>query len=1135
MKLKLFAIACVITTGLTSYGIDQYKKGWPSNNLSIEEYKSGFIIPPKGYGNVPFYWWNGDSLKMERLLYQLNILSDASTDGLSVSYVHTHPMVDSIENAIGYGSFGRADAGIPGAFSDEWWSIWNKFSAQCGEKGIGLGLDDYVIGWRNNGYYVDDVLNNDTLKNYQGRLNVIQRNVKPNEFIEVVIPENTISITVYPEAIELTNYVQNGVLKWTSTSNNNQTLFIISSSHSPELHPDYGNRLVDAYFDKFYKKLDEDGRKGINYFFQDELHYPLSMNSWCEDMPQQFYQRKGYDIVPLLPAIFAEIGARTAKVRLDYADVLTQLAEERYFKPVFDWHNSHGLIYGCDNNGRGLEPLQYLDYFRAISWFTAPGNDAPARGSSFNQTKVSSSVSHLYNRPRTWLEAFHSMGWDSNGEWLTTQLDHHLIAGGNLLCLHGLYYSTHGGWWEWAPPCFHFRMPYWSLMKEWLHQAERKCFLLSQGHHVCDIAVLYPTEALQVNSNCDLSQMWNMTDSLSACGLDYDFVDFRSLWNASIEDGQLLIGNEHYKIIIIPISSEHHIETINKLNEFRNSGGIVLTGTKDIIPIIKSVILPDFSTSSNSGRVLHRKVGDANLYMVMGVTPGDTMTFRSVGKVEKLDPVSGKIITQSIISNNEETTSVRFNGNPTIGSFYLFTPGTSDIDTCKDIKKDILIDTIVGEWNVSPLPTMNNTWGDFRLPATNEIIGVESREIKSCFIPTTKKQQYEPKVNETSEVYGFSPKFMTAIIELGADINTAVNWNPYSFSWQYGVFDSPGSQGYHGLKGKVDNRFLIFEKKGRNLFKTYVYVDKKSIYKLVVEGLIPNAIYLDGKYMKIYETTLTKGWHELLLVYDIDSDTPKYNLEGMKGDTRDMRQRSAVVLYPGNYQLPDENSPYDNIVATKWYNTPHLEFSTIGGLKGQWVNSIETAPGAKSFRFKVNGKIKQLWINHVKIHDVKPIGNGEYEVEIEKSNPHKGEIVMISQPNIGYDGAAFFLEPIKIKCDSGLMSLGNWSDCGALKFYSGGMSYKKHIKIKNDIKYDKVLFDLGCVDASCEVFVNSKRVGILMNPPYSLDITDWIVTGDNEVEIIVYSSLSNHYQTIPSPYRGIPHSGLFGPVSVIYR
>ena len=95
-------------------------------------------------------------------------------------------------------------------------------------------------------------------------------------------------------------------------------------------------------------------------------------------------------------------------------------------------------------------------------------------------------VSYIHSHPKVDRE-LNAKGYGSFGR----------ADGGNLLCMHGLYYSTHGTWWEWAPPCFHFRMPYWPHMKQWLKRAERMCYLLSQGHHVCDVAILYPTETMQ--------------------------------------------------------------------------------------------------------------------------------------------------------------------------------------------------------------------------------------------------------------------------------------------------------------------------------------------------------------------------------------------------------------------------------------------------------------------------------------------------------------------------------------------------------------------------------------------------------------------------------------------------------------
>ena len=81
-------------------------KGYPEENPDI---RSGFVNPPKGYGNVPFYWWSGDKLDKERLGEQLDILSQSATDGFAVSYIHTDPEVDTLFNKGGYGLYGRTE------------------------------------------------------------------------------------------------------------------------------------------------------------------------------------------------------------------------------------------------------------------------------------------------------------------------------------------------------------------------------------------------------------------------------------------------------------------------------------------------------------------------------------------------------------------------------------------------------------------------------------------------------------------------------------------------------------------------------------------------------------------------------------------------------------------------------------------------------------------------------------------------------------------------------------------------------------------------------------------------------------------------------------------------------------------
>ena len=93
------------------------------------------------------------------------------------------------------------------------------------------------------------------------------------------------------------------------------------------------------------------------------------------------------------------------------------------------------------------------------------------------------------------------------------------------------------------------------------------------------------------------------------------------------------------------------------------------------------------------------------------------------------------------------------------------------------------------------------------------------------------------------------------------------------------------------------------------------------------------------------------------------------------------------------------------------------------------------------------------------------------------------------------------------------------------------MVYRKEITL-DEIHSQRVMLDLGSVVATCEIKVNGQALGVRMSPPYSVDITKHIRPGKNEIEVLVYSTLANHYQTQPTPYRGEPTAGILGPVKI---
>ena len=116
---------------------------------------------------------------------------------------------------------------------------------------------------------------------------------------------------------------------------------------------------------------------------------------------------------------------------------------------------------------------------------------------------------------------------------------------------------------------------------------------------------------------------------------------------------------------------------------------------------------------------------------------------------------------------------------------------------------------------------------------------------------------------------------------------------------------------------------------------------------------------------------------------------------------------------------------------------------------------------------------------------------------------------------------------------SGIMPLGDWSKMGILNNYSGGARYRKRFSLTEQEANGTRELDLGRVTATAEVRINGQKAGVRVAPPWELDVCGLLKAGENKVEVLVYNTLSNHYQTIPTRYKGDPASGLFGPVKLL--
>ncbi|GAA2073958.1 glycosylhydrolase-like jelly roll fold domain-containing protein [Actinomadura alba] len=483
--------------------------------------------PPPEFSPAAIWWWSGEALDPARLRWQL--------ERFVAGGVHNLVILNLAPSGPMFGS----DADDPVFFSERWWELFEGVCADAQELGARLWFYDQL------GFSGADL---------QARL-VQEQPAHAGQ--------------------------------WLDRSGR------IVTRGFDYLSADACAALLDRVHGEFERRVPHLLGGVIAGSFQDELP---ALPTWSARFAEEFQRRRGYDLTPSLPALWS--GDPTGdgpRIRRDYHLTRAELAEEAFFRPLAAWHERHGLLHGCDQQdpARAGDPVDgvrlYADYARTHRWFGAPGSD------HHGDARIHSSLAHLYGRPRTWIEAFHSTGWGGTLEETFDWLLPWLRSGANLYNPHAVYYTTKGGWWEWAPPSTDWRQPYWRHHKVFADAVTRLCAALSLGRHVCDVAVLLPTATAQAGTRLDgvdadaaeaqriyrelvgdMAWFHAVPGALDRALLDADVIDDDSVRRAVVSGGRLRVADEAYSVIILPACTVLEGETAERLAEFVSAGGRVM-------------------------------------------------------------------------------------------------------------------------------------------------------------------------------------------------------------------------------------------------------------------------------------------------------------------------------------------------------------------------------------------------------------------------------------------------------------------------------------------------------------------------------------------------------------------------------
>lgn len=1081
-----------------------------------------FKNPPSGYGIVPLYWWLGDKLTRERLLWQLNQLEGHHISGLQVNYAHSDQ---------GGPYWGLTYESDPPLFSEDWWKLFGWFLQEAKKRGMSVSLSDYTLFAPGQGFFTDWVLKR--RPEMQGRLlHQYVQAVRMGETIRVELPAHPLCAVVVSDGCAYTVDGDYAEGNYTAESPCGGELHIVYAAPKPysydPMHPDAGKEIIEEFFAMFERRFPCECGKGLNFFFSDELEFGIRSNLWNDWFADEFIRRKGYDIRSLLYLVFCEECPEAVSVRLDYYDVIVALEEEHYFRPVYEWHEARGMTYGCDHGSRGYDAVEFGDYMRTQKYNQGPGCDQPNLASDIIKNKVAASIAHLHGRPRVWLEGFYGSGWGTTSAQLTDAIARNFVMGQNLLSLHGLYYSTHGGWWEWAPPCNCFRMPYWRHLSALTGAVERLSYLLTRGESCCDVAILYPVSAMHggIGGQHSVDTAFALGRELYSRGVDFDFIDRESLCNGKAA---------RYRFIVLPDMRAIHADEYRALLDAARQGVQIVSigdlpaySTEDISAITAELaptctfapdakeaachllvhaeraVLPE---TTSEYYVLHRQYNGLDIYMTYGIPKGERCTFRTSGKAAWMNPWDGKAY---LIPDAEQTAEgVSFSMPVESSEFQVFVFGDAETDAVMENAPVAGTLPLSSMWDFELLPTMDNTWGDYELPPTTGLLSCQVKEVHCG--GAAYRVGYGPYFL-SKEVFATEAEYQAALEQ--ARLGQTEDFAPYVFSMRYGVEGLPGRQGYHGLKGQVSDDFLtigVAKLTGtgdtflpyENGFGKVIFTDvvcESDVQATILCGEIkPDVLCINGEPADIHAPVrLHKGVNRVAAGY---RDCGRTHLIFSTGE-----------VHPADYPL-----------AMKWYLNPAVLPFTCPDAPAEQVFTFTAPPGLCGMEIPANGRVTAVFVDG---RPVRLSGDGLYTAALDAPAdfPCKVCITVVG----GHPGGASFEGPIHVHCGKGRIESGDWSQIDGMKYYSGGAAYSQTINLTQEQCTACKALVIGHLSASAEVFVNDQSVGVRVAPPWQWNIGTALHPGVNEIRVEVFGSIGNHYKYIPTRYKSGITAGLLG-------
>ncbi|WP_343306750.1 glycosyl hydrolase [Chitinophaga niabensis] len=582
------------------------------------------------------WWWNGGKINEKELLRELDLLKEQGISGVEINSVAFPKAI----NAIDYQTLNW--------LSPEWLAALKATLKAARERGIAC---DIIVGsgWPFGGEFLPEeeqlqllalgtkkligpqqfiikkeallAETNFLLKRKTGSMELFGLRLSParlNTFspgtdLHAQIKEDEIIVDV-PAG----EHVLYSIVKFKGYA----SVTLGAPGASGPVLDHYNKAAVQRYLDRMSDAITAGiGNMGDHFrsVFVDSLE--LRGSNWCDDMYEQFKQRRGYSLEPYLPFILFKLSKRLThtgsqsleniitlspqaqdevnRVRYDFEITRLELFHERFLQTFLDWCRKNNVRSRVQAYGReyyALESAMLPDIPECETWIRDDiGGDLPENtfrtGRAYRPVnKFVSSAARLTGKRVISCEEITNtdLVFNASLEKIKIAGDQSNLSGVTHSILHGFNYSPpeapFPGWVRYGT-FFSERNTWWPYLKRWIDYKARLSAVFQNSEMQSDVAVMFPHADLWSEVGLQYQQVPqivypayanNLWEAVHQNGSGCDYINETILQKCSFSKGMLHFNTRSYKVLLMPEMQSIATGTPELLKKFAAAGGKVI-------------------------------------------------------------------------------------------------------------------------------------------------------------------------------------------------------------------------------------------------------------------------------------------------------------------------------------------------------------------------------------------------------------------------------------------------------------------------------------------------------------------------------------------------------------------------------